>query len=123
MNLGGVVGLKNGVHRDLPQPRKLELTPADVALEAVVGDALVKSIGPERIGAADVGSSGGSHRGIVGEACLVQLRQRVAAEVEERSAESSDGRKGDAGERVEGFEVAEDLRGVRRSDVRLIDRG
>lgn len=119
VDLCRIVGFKDPVHWDLPERIQLELTPADISLEAVVGDPLIERVWPVGVRASGVRRSGGSHRGIVREACCVQLRQRVAVVSEERGAEAGDGGEGDSSEAVESLEVAEDLGRVGRSGVGL----
>jgi hypothetical protein len=110
--------IEEGIHRDLPEPRKFGFALANAnGGQAVVSEAIVQSIRPESVSIVLGDGDRGDCRSVVGELSLMQKFQGIGSEVEERRTETLDRLEWDTSESIEGNDVSVDLFSRRSSDV------
>ena len=102
--------IEEGIHWNLPEPRKLGFALANASSrQTVIGEAIVQSIWPESVSVFISDGDGGRCRRVVGELGLVQKLQGISGEVEVWGTETLDRCEWDAGESVEGDKVSVNL--------------
>ena len=102
--------IEEGIHRNLPEPRKFGFTLANSSgRQTVIGETIVQGIWPESIGIFIGDGDGGRCRGIIGERGFIQKFQSIPSKVEIRGTETLDRCEWDTGKGVEGDKVSIDL--------------